>query len=467
MRVLFLYPNVSRYPAIPIGVGSLIAALQGKGHEWTLFDATFYDDDELMRTFIDYVRISSCEMLAIHCTSCDWRLVQILLAGLQEGYPENTIIKVIGGPHPTSAPDEVIDSGLVDVVTIGEGEETINELVERVAGGRDISLVENCWIKTNGRINKNRLRPLIDDLDSLPIPAWEIFDDRHVRGVEEDPKGDSQRIVGIETSRGCPYSCTYCVNSHLRTIYKDVKGKFCREKSANRVIAESRSAKERVRADFIKFVDDNFMGPDKRLVELSKRFPVEVGLPLHLQVSADKVNRRTIRLMAEMGVVRLGIGVETGNEIYRKKILTKFITNEQIVEAFRLAREYGIATKAYYMIGLPFDRREYIEQTIEFNELAKPDITFVSTYFPFPGTILGRAVLEKNLVEHYEYLPDFYRESILKFDDLAAEDLQDLRRRFANVTLNTGPFERRDLERLTGDNYSKTKPRKSDRAYQR
>ncbi len=448
MKILFLYPNILRYPSVPIGLSSLIATLRDEGHECYLFDATFIDDEDLIGELIENVDDSTCDLLAIHCTSSDWKLVQILLDALEKGLKKH-ILTVIGGHHPTAAPNEVISSPFIDICVIGEGELVMKELLQKLENGEDIRNLKNCWVKIRGNIFKNGLRPLIQNLDLLPYPAWEVFDERHMAQYGKDANKNWSRRIGMESSRGCPYLCTYCMNSHLRNIYKGLEGKFCREKSTERVIAEAKHAKERLGVDFIQFVDDNFVGSTKRLEELSLRFPGEVGLPLMIQTSADKINEKTMRLLAEMGVIRIGIGVETANEMYRREVLKKHVSNEQIIRALKLAKEHGIVTMAYYMIGLPLEKRQFIEQTIKFNELTKPDISFVSTFFPFPGTPLYDAVLAKGLIEHYDFTPDFYHDSILRFEDLTSKDFGNLRQQFSNVVLDRGPFQRRDLKKVT------------------
>lgn len=445
MKILFVYPNILRYPSIPIGIASLVATLRKDGHECSLFDATFINDDELIHKFIESVEYSKCDILAVHCTSSDWKLVQILLESLRK----NSLKKftIIGGHHPTAAFEDVILSPFIDVCIIGEGELVVKELLYKLENREDISHVENCWIKVGEKIYKNKLRPLIQNLDSLPFPAWEIFDKRHMIRYHTADKWS--KIIGIETSRGCPYSCTYCMNSYVRNIYKGLEGKFCREKSVERILTESQIAKDTLGVDYIRFVDDNFIGSMDRLEELSNRFPEHVGLPVSIMASADKINERTIKLLSKMGADSIGIGVETGNEMYRKNVLNKHVTNEQIIRAFKLSREYGIETMAFYMIGLPMEKKQFVEQTIEFNNLARPTNSFVSTFFPFPGTRLYSAVLKKGLVEKYDFLPDFYHGSILKFDDILPEDFDILRRQFSNVILDTGPFDRRDLRTVT------------------
>ena len=235
------------------------------------------------------------------------------------------------------------------------------------------------------------------------------------------------------------------MNTYSRQLYAGMGGKFCRFKSVDRVIREARKAKWELNVGFIQFVDDNFVGSMSRLREFSDRFPEEVGLPVFLHTSAEMISDESIRLLKSMGLQRLGIGVETGNERYRKEMLHKNTTDIDIFNAVRLAKENGIIVTAYYMIGLPGDTRQSIEETIRFNEGLNPSSCFVSTYFPFPGTPLHDVTVRSGVVSEFHYLPDFYGESILKFGDLHGDELKSYRTQFKNVIIDKGPFGRRDF----------------------
>ena len=452
MRVLFMYPNILRYPAVPVGFSSLIGTIKDEGHECMLLDFTFIEDTELVKYFVDNVRKYSCDILAIHCTSSDWNLVKILLSILNEMSLIRKIYVVIGGPHPTSCPDEVMEMPLIDTLVIGEGELVIKELVGKLQKNEDLRFIQNCWTRFKGRVYKNNVRPLIHDLDSLALPAFQIFDERHITGYVGKPLQTNQRRINLETSRGCPFACSYCIESRLHAIYDNLV-QFCRYKSIDRIIKESKFVKEKLKIGVIQFVDDNFGGSLKRLKELSYRYPKEVGLPITILISADRINEETVHLLANMDIKEIGIGVETGDEIYRRKILNKPISNKQIIKAFKLAKKYGIISVAFYMIGLPFETRESIETSIKFNELLKPDISFVSIFFPFPGTSLYNLTKEKELIfSNYDYLPDFYGESILRFNGINSGVLQNYRRKFSNVVLATNPYPRRNLNLIKDAN---------------
>lgn len=447
MKALLIYPNASRYLGAPIGISSLAGVITRLGHECFLFDATFIEDDALSNEFVEFASRYSCDVLLIHCTSADWWLVKILLSKLHASLPTYRPFTVIGGQHPTIVPNDVISYPLIDALVIGEGELVVEELFQHLERGSDITGVRNCWVKSNDEVFRNDLRPLIEDLDSLPYPQLNLFEERHRIRFTEKPKTENLKLVNIETSRGCPYSCTFCMNSYARKLYKGL-GKYYRIKSADRIIDEAKIAKEEFDVNFIQIIDDNFLHSSDRLEELAWRFPKEVGLPVSLQASADKITERTIDLLKAMGTEILAIGIETGNEKYRRQILRKEVSDEQIIKAIRLAKDRGIGTMAYYMIGLPFEKKEYVRQTIEFNKIARPDICVVSTFYPFPGTPLYEAVLDKGLINNMEFSLDFYHESSMKFDDLSPDDFVSLREEFRNAAKFLGPLSPRDRLRI-------------------
>lgn len=445
MRTLFVYPNASRFPTIPLGLASVMAILAREGRSHQLFDATFINDNSLLHSFLAEIGSYRPDVIAIHCTSCDWPLVEIFLKGLGKNYRKQDYAIVIGGPHPTVVPEEVISHPLVDIIAVGEGEQTAKDLWDKLEKGCDFTNTAGCWIRVGQKVCRNPLQGLIPDLDSLPYPSWESFDARHT--YLHSSAGSacrSRRQISMEASRGCQYSCTFCINSYMHHIYRGL-GTFRREKSADRIIGEAQYLRDKLGATIIQFADENFTTSRNQLRELSIRFPKEVGLPACILMSANFLDEEVVRLLADMGVSHITIGVEVGDEKYRMETLRKPVTNEQIVRAFKLAKAFGIATKACNMIGLPLETRAMANKTLELNNLVQPDVSAVYTFFPFPGTSLHSYVLSHKLVQEYRYLPDTYHDSILKLTDLTQDDLLGYRAMFPNVTTDRGPFGRRNM----------------------
>lgn len=447
LNIVFFYPNASRYVGTPLGVSSLSSIVQERGHSCSIFDATFYDDALLGNEFVQYIRNNRCDVLLVHCTSTDWWLVKLLLNYIYYELGANDRpLTIVGGQHPTIVPEEVLNEPGIDIIVLGEGELVLREILDCIHQGNDLSPIRNCWVKNNNHKVRNSVRELVDDLDSLPYPKWDLFDGKHRKQYAQDGIDTGVRPINIETSRGCPYSCTFCMNSHYRNLYRGL-GTYCRAKSARRIVSETCLAKETLGINYIQFVDDNFLVFRERLEELATLYPAEVGLPFSVQASADKIDESSVSQLKNMGADMLALGVESGNESYRAKILGKKVTDKQILNAINLAKENDIGTMAYYMVGLPFETSEDIEKTIAFNNLAQPDICIVSSFFPFPGTPLYREAIDKQLISETDF-GDFFHVSMWRQDELSEDRFGELRRRFGKTVTFFGPLKPRNRKRV-------------------
>jgi len=442
-RVLFIYPNALRYNFIPTGLASIAAVAQEAGLKLSLCDLTFLEDFEIVRVFIQQLLETSPEILAIHCSSADWPLVNVILevARAQIGVRPLT---VVGGPHTIALPEQIIESDNIDVVLLGEGEDAFRQLLERFIAGKDVWDTPNCWLKLGGKIIKNQVMNLREDLDGLPLPAWELFDQRHL--ISSPDGGHTiRREGGIETSRGCPFSCAYCFTDRMRRLYKG-KGRFCRQKSIDRIILEAKNIRDRLELTYLHFIDDNFINSLPRLEALAARFAREVGLPLFVQASADRITKKSAELLAKMGTKDVGIGVEVGDDRYRREILRKPVTNDRLVQAFTIIRESGMKPWAYYMIGMPFQTREQLDATVRLDRKLRPEKAFVSTYYPFPGTVLFDLLVSEGQVVSSGEGPDYFSGlASIRLPGLSVEEVEEYREYFPTAYRRETTARRRDL----------------------
>jgi anaerobic magnesium-protoporphyrin IX monomethyl ester cyclase len=427
---LLVYPNALRYPFVPIGFGTIAALAQDACDTVQLYDATFLDDREVLPAFLRAVEAASPDVVAAHCSSADWALLRCMLEHASAALAGVTVI--VGGPHCTAVPSEVSASPHVDITVVGEAETAFRMLLDRLQRGAGVLDVPNCWVRGSSGVIENAPARLVEDLDSLPYPSWSLFDARHISFSREDEP--SPWIEGaIESSRGCSGSCAYCVTDHVRRLYRGL-GRFCREKSVERVVREAKDIRDMFSLDFLHLVDDNFVGSLTRLRELAEAFETEVRLPLFVQASADRINVDTAALLARLGAEYVGIGVEVGSETYRRDVLHKRVSNDQLVRAFDMLRDVGVKPWAYYMVGLPHQTRDDIVATVELDRRLRPAQAFVSTYYPFPGTMLFDRAREDGLLGIDEGAPDYFEGQLsLRLPDLSLSDIQRARDLFPHA----------------------------------
>ncbi len=317
---------------------------------------------------------------------------------IRERYPSLPI--VWGGVHATLFPEETCADSFVDVVVIGEGEYTCLELAEALSGQKEINAIKGIVYKSmEGKTiftgNRNH-----HDLDTLPFPNYELFhvDDYVYRAVidrENIKSKKSGRMLSIHSGMGCPYTCTFCINT---TVYRD--GKYYtkspyRGKSAARLLDEIEVLIEKYKVDFIDFVDENFFVDKNRFSKFLDGIEErKFKFSWFVSVRANYFNQNyltndVIARASELGCVMMGIGAESGSQRVLD-FLKKGITVEQIEHAAAILNKHRIVSEFSFMIGLPYETSDDMLKTISFVKKLRKIGPYVGTqspqlYRPIPG----------------------------------------------------------------------------------
>ena len=391
-RIAFIQALSFAYP----GTEFLSSVLKMHGHE-----VAVYIEGENSLGLKAWVASFSPHIAGFSCTTGlhQWALEKAAL--LKKEFP--AIVCVYGGPHPTHFP-EMIEHAAVDVVCRGEGEYALLELADALDAGREYSSIANLWVKTNGAVTRNEVRPLVDDLDTLPLPDRSIYLDAYA-------SLRSSRL-SFMAGRGCPYTCSYCYNDPQRKLYRG-KGKYVRRRSPAHLIGEIQSLHQKYRFKTVYFQDDTFTIDTKWLHAFLPRYKDAVNLPFICLITADTATPETVGLLKDAGCIRAFFGVESGDEELRRLVLKKNVTDDHIRRAARVLHGAGIRFRTYNMIGLPGETLEQAFKTIALNREIKTDYPWCSIYYPFPGTELseyGRANMlfreDKNEALPYSFFQD-------------------------------------------------------------
>lgn len=315
---------------------------------------------------------------------------------------EFNIFSIFGGPHPTLMPEIIHESG-VDCVCRGEGELAMAELFDRMSRKESISDIENLWVKRNGDVFKNPLRPLIQDLDTLPFPDSKIFSRT---GSLEQGK------IHIITSRGCPYECSYCAQPAYNRLYGNEQ-RIVRRRSPGNVIAEIREIKKTTRLTFIKFEDDLFISSPKWIDDFCDLYKKEINVPFFCYVRAELVNSKIVKRLKEAGCRTISMGIETADGYLRKTILKRTAAKDAIIKAARIIKEEGLMLEGLNMVGIPKGSLESDIQTLELNIQCNVDYSNTKLFMPYPGTDIYDFVLKEGLLSDKPF-SSFWR-SALRF----------------------------------------------------
>ncbi len=407
MHLLFVIKEIDNEPH---GILRVSAALNQAGHRTDMVVATEEDPVEVARRLKpDVVAFSVYTGTQRYYLDLNQRI-----------RAEMDTLSIMGGPHPTFFP-EIIEEEGVDGICIGEGEYATVDLLNALENRDPVEGIPNWWIKSNGRIHRNPLRPLVTDLDELPFPDRELLYRAH-------PLSGERRLKPFITGRGCPYNCSFCFNEAYSDLYKG-KGRRTRRRSVDNVIQELKEVRDRYPLDFVMFLDDTFIINKKWLQELAVQYKEEIGLPFWCQVRPNLVTEEKAAMFKHMGCVSVSFGLETANDRLRYEILNRHITKEQMLKASRILREYGIKYSTNNMLGLPTGGLETDLETLDLNIECRADYVNVFLYQPYPKTKLGEMAFREGLMEG-------------TFDDLSGSVTEDTIIKFSSET------EKRQIENL-------------------
>lgn len=375
------FGHLSKFGCIEIqnGICWLAAVTRKRGYNTEIIDALPMKlNNECLADLIAgkgarFVGISACTM-DIHRTSD-------LAARLKKIKPDMVVI--VGGPHITAVPDETMRLfPSIDIGVIGEGEETIVELLDVLNGrvGKKLSDVAGLIYRKDDAIIQTKPRAFITDLDSLPLPAWDLLPDLKKFYFAPAWTMHSGNTTTIITSRGCPFQCIYCD--------RKVFGNAVRYHSAEYVIGMLKTLYFKHDIRHFRIGDDNFIIKKDRLFKICDLIGKE-GLKISWSclARADCIEPDVLSKMKDAGCWSIAYGVETGSQEIHD-IEKKNIKLDEITRAVALTKKAGIRTISFNIIGHPLETIETIKKTIDFNKRIKVDEFKTQFMTPFPGTEL-------------------------------------------------------------------------------
>jgi len=456
-KVLFLYPNGTLMNPPAISIGLFTAILKERGYDVNLFDTSLYPDginekqldnakeETLQARPTNYddkgVKVLKNDMATdlikkVH----DYQPDLIAVSLLESTYPialkmfeaieQFKIPVLVGGVFAIHAPEIVIENKCVDMVCIGEGEETIVEICDRLSEGNNCYDVENIWIKKEKHIIKNKMKKTID-INNIPIPDYSLFDwERFMRPMG----GKIHNTIPIETNRGCPYLCTFCNSSSSQILFKEnTSTSFFRKKTVETILKELVSLKKQWNAEYVYFSSDTFLILTKKeLDELVELYIRDINLPFWIQTRAETLTPYRVKKIKEMGCHRISLGLEHGNEEFRKKLLKKAFDDESIIKASHLLAEAGIPLTVNNIIGFPEENRELVFDTIRLNRKLIADTTNCVAFAPFRGTYLHKLCVDRGYIKPDQLGYGSMTSSIfLDLPTFPREQIEGLRRTFS------------------------------------
>lgn len=398
MKILF----VSKYEFYePLGIMYLLSFLKKYGLD------CYFVDIKLEKNFNEEIQKISPDIIAYSFTTGQNKFYQKLNLELKK---KHDFFSFFGGPHCTFFPEFIYEEG-VDAICRGEGEYPFLELVDTLEKKGDITKIKNLWVKINGKVYKNEVRDLIEDLDVLPFP------DRELVNKYSQYKRMHKRT--LMTGRGCPYKCTYCFNHSYNKLYQK-KGKIVRKRSIENVINELKFIYKAYHPRRFQFWDDTFNIDYRWTLDFCDAYSKEIHLPFSVTPRVNLVDEEIVKALKNAGCITIGTSIESGNEHIRNNLLKRGISEKQTIDACNLFNKYGIKILMGNMVGLPDETLDMVFETMSLNIKCKPSYSWVSIFQPFPGTELSNYSIEKGYFNgDFDSLDgSFYNKSVLKIKNI-------------------------------------------------
>lgn len=337
----------------------------------------------------DRVRDYDPHIVALTAKTLGWPAVIEIAQMVRATCPKALI--VVGGPHLSIYPKESLTWDCFDMAVVGDGEDVLLDICEHVESGSALDEIPGTMVRTkDGSVKQNPGRPVPKDIDKFPIPAWDLVDPNRYNCLTL-----LKPFATMVTTRGCPWHCGYCSQVYSEKL---------RFRDPILVVDEMEYLVKTYGIREIVMFDETFTIGKKRMKKLADEIlRRNLKVKFNIRARVDTVDRDVLTWLKKAGLRSIHMGVEAGTDRVLK-IMNKQITREQTERAFRIAREVGIETRGYFMIGYYDSTPEDIEETIKFASSIGLDWASFSVATALPATDLYRIAQERGYIDG-----DFWR----------------------------------------------------------
>ena len=395
----------------PDGLLYVAAALESNGHQVSVIDneVLVLDDDELL----EKIALTNPEMVGIGATTPEFPKIGRFLERVSR---ELGVVTVLGGPHGTAVPEQVLTTCPgINYVVRGEGEITTSELADSLKNGVPAEELLGLAFRKNGAMVVTSDRPLIQDLDAMPWQARHLVDNN---SYHYPSRGQGmQPVATMVTSRGCPYHCIFCYSMH---------GHKVRFRAIEAVIDELESVVKSAGINYFIFHDECFTLSRERVLkfcnEIQRR---SLKIRWFCFTRGDTIDSEMVQRMAETGCVKVSLGVESGSQTMLNRVEKKTQLH-RVAQAFRLLHKAGIETRGSFILGLPGEDQQSLQQTFDFAKSLKMYQFGVNIATPYPGTKMWQMAESGDGIRFVNTDLSAYRRwgnSVIATDKLTADDL--------------------------------------------
>jgi anaerobic magnesium-protoporphyrin IX monomethyl ester cyclase len=416
---------------VSFGVRYLSSLLKAAGHETQLLflpmDFNYRTTGRDREVITDFVASTAPDLVGFSLMSGHRQRAEELTAHWKE---RSGVPVIWGGIHPTVDPEGSLE--VADMVCVGEGEEALVELCAILAGGADYRAIPSIWVRENGTLHRNPARPRLENLDTLPFPDYCPQTHFVYRGEQDEavlPLDNAQLAVNypgmiglhyVISSRGCPYSCTYCTNSWLNA---NTQGSNVRPRAVEPVIRECEQVlRDLPYVETLLFMDDSFLHhPLSWMEEFREKYLARVNRPFMCWAAPQSVKEQKLDLLVEAGLMSLHVGFQSGSENINFNLYDRRVTNKKFLEVMELLEKYRgriLDRRVDVITDNPYATEQDQAETVRvLLQIRKPFVLGMTRLTFFPRTELSRRAREDGISEErlnevfvrefWEYEPSF------------------------------------------------------------
>ena len=453
-KVLMLNPNPRSMSLIQPVVALFYSIFKNNNIEMKFFDTTLYDltDDYtdptkiakeslvfkdnnedkvpnekgpihgrfLIKDLRSIIEFFQPDVIMASSTESTVDLTRFMLSSIRDF----NIPHVLGGVFATYAPDLAIGYPEIDVLCIGESEPVLVPLVKGLAKGitnlNEIKHLPGVWTKSKfGVITKNPVG-MLTDMDSLPRFDASIYDPtRFYRTMD----GKMYKMFPVETHRGCPFKCSFCNSPVQNNMYKESTGeRYFRGKKISKVMDDVRYFADELKAEYFFLWADNLLAWSKREIDEFCEAYSDYKIPFYAQSYPTTLNKYKIEKLADVGLDRLGMGLEHGNEDFRTNVVNRKYSNEKAIQQVKILTDYNIEFSLNNIVGFPGETPKLHMDTVELNRALNPRDASCAIFTPFHGTPLRKIAIDAGYLKDTDQLaPTNFDRSILDMKDFPAD----------------------------------------------
>lgn len=381
-------------PVPSLGLAYIASLLRENQYDVSILDA-YVSQFSINKTVDEIVRIEP-GILGISVLTTSAFVVEKIVTQIRSLLPKTLI--VMGNLHASLFAEELLIKRYADVIIHQEGEYTMLEVANAVKNKASFELIKGISYLKDGAVQHNELRPFIEDLDSLPYPARDLFDmDKYRSDPRTAVKGKKTGLseMQILTSRGCPYACTFCSSRTTKS-----QGNKYRMRKPERVVDEIEHLYDKYGRSVFSFMDLVFPLVKSHAIQLCEEL-IKRGLNQRIswlcEPRVKPLDRETLRIMKESGCARVCFGIESGNQEMLDALKKQF-TLDDVRQAVSMAKAERLEVDGMFMLGLPAETYEMTRKTINFAKELDVRFAMFNLFVPYPGCELYDILKSENKI---------------------------------------------------------------------